>query len=66
MENLNFHDKKLILEALHSYKDDDNEEYNIEINALIKKIQRFKIIDKKSHVITIDNMTSMYHSKPKD
>ena len=41
MENLNFHDKKLILEALHSYKDDDNEEYNIEINALIKKIQRF-------------------------
>ena len=30
------------------------------------KTKRFKIIDKKSHVITIDNMTSMYHSKPKD
>ena len=30
------------------------------------KSKRFKIIDKKSHVITIDTMTSMYHSKPKD
>ena len=30
------------------------------------KTKRFKIIDKKSHVIIIDNMTSMYYSKPKD
>ena len=30
------------------------------------KSKRFKIIDKKSHFITIDTMTSMYHSKPKD
>ena len=39
MENLNFHDKKLILEALEAYKDTDNDEYNIEINDLINKIQ---------------------------
>ena len=36
---LNFSDKKLILEALESYKDTDNDEYNIEINDLINKIQ---------------------------
>ena len=30
------------------------------------KAKRFKIIDKKSYVITIDNMTSTYHSKPKE
>ena len=30
------------------------------------KAKRFKIIDKKSHVITIDNMTSTYYSKPKE
>ena len=36
---LNFVDKKLILEALEAYKDTDNDEYNIEINDLINKIQ---------------------------
>tara|TARA_R100000322_G_scaffold70930_1_gene44585 strand:- start:23 stop:145 length:123 start_codon:yes stop_codon:yes gene_type:complete len=36
---LNSADKKLILEALNAYKDTDNEEYNIEINELISKIQ---------------------------
>ena len=36
---LNFSDKKLILEALEAYKDTDNDEYNIEINELITKIQ---------------------------
>ena len=35
---LNFSDKKLILEALEAYKDTDNDEYNIEINQLIDKI----------------------------
>ena len=36
---LNSADKKLILEALNAYKDTDNDEYNIEINDLINKIQ---------------------------
>ena len=31
-------DKQLILDALNAYKDDDNEEYNFEINQLIKKL----------------------------
>ena len=31
-------DKQLILDALNAYKDDDNEEYNLEINQLIKKL----------------------------
>ena len=31
-------EKKLILDALNAYKDDDNEEYNVEINQLIKKL----------------------------
>ena len=31
-------DKQLILDALNAYKDDDNEEYNVEINQLIKKL----------------------------
>tara|TARA_Y100000361_G_C11156362_1_gene344393 strand:+ start:503 stop:637 length:135 start_codon:yes stop_codon:yes gene_type:complete len=35
---LTFSDKKLILEALEAYKDTDNEEYNEEINELIKKL----------------------------
>ena len=39
MKNLNLSDKKLILEALEAYKDTDNDEYNIEINNLINKIQ---------------------------
>jgi len=30
------------------------------------KVKRFKVIDKKSHIIIIDNMTSIIHSKPKD
>jgi hypothetical protein len=36
---LNFADKKLILEALEAYKDTDNDDYNIEIDELINKIQ---------------------------
>ena len=32
-------EEKLILEALEAYKDTDNDEYNIEINDLINKIQ---------------------------
>ena len=31
-------EKQLILEALNAYKDDDNEEYNVEINQLINKL----------------------------
>ena len=38
----------------------------IEGFLITNKSKRFKVIDKKSHVITIDNMTSMIHSKPKD
>ena len=38
----------------------------IEGFLITNKSKRFKVIDKKSHVITIDNMTSMYHSKPKN
>ena len=31
-------EKMLVLDALYAYKDDDNEEYNVEINQLIKKL----------------------------
>ena len=31
-------EKQLILEALNAYKDDDNEEYNVEINQLMNKL----------------------------
>ena len=40
---LNLNDRKLILEALEAYKDDDNDEYNIEINELINKIKITKL-----------------------
>ena len=30
------------------------------------KAKRFKVIDKKSHIIILDNMTSTYYSKPKN
>ena len=33
-------EKKLIIEALTAYKDDDNEEYNEEINKLLEKINK--------------------------
>jgi hypothetical protein len=32
-------EKNLLIEALIAYKDDDNEEYNIEINQLIEKLK---------------------------
>ena len=32
-------EKQLILDALNAYKDDDNEEYNVEINQLINKLK---------------------------
>ncbi len=38
----------------------------IEGFLITNKSKRFEVIDKKSHVITIDNMTSTYYSKPKD
>ena len=31
-------EKQLIFDALNAYKDDDNEEYNVEINQLINKL----------------------------
>ena len=31
-------EKQLILEALNAYKDDDNDEYNVEINQLMNKL----------------------------
>ena len=34
--------------------------------TLDKEVERFEVIDKESHVITKDNMTSTYHSKPKE
>ena len=37
-----------------------------EYYTLDKEVKRFEVIDKKSHVITKDNMTSTYHSKPKE
>jgi hypothetical protein len=33
---------------------------------MIKQNKRFQIIDKKTHVIYKDNMTSMIHSVPKN
>tara|TARA_Y100000114_G_scaffold125290_1_gene121313 strand:+ start:306 stop:428 length:123 start_codon:yes stop_codon:yes gene_type:complete len=33
-------EKKLIIEALNAYKDDDNEEYNDDINKLLEKINK--------------------------
>jgi len=36
----NKNEKKLIIEALHAFLDDDNEEYNEEIYILLKKINQ--------------------------
>ena len=42
MKNLfTFEELKLILESLNALLDDDNEEYNEDINKLIKKIKNF-------------------------
>ena len=41
-------------------------DFVIEKNITKNNLERFEVIDKKSHVITIDNMTSDYYSKPKD
>ena len=37
---MNTKERKLILDALYAYKDDDNEEYNVEINQLINKLNK--------------------------
>ena len=36
-----FEELKLIVESLNALLDDDNEEYNEDINKLIKKIKNF-------------------------
>ena len=41
-------------------------DFVIEKNITKNNLERFETIDKKSHVITIDNMTSDFYSKPKD
>ena len=41
-------------------------DFVIEKNITKNNLERFEVIDKKSHVITKDNMTSDYYSKPKD
>ena len=41
-------------------------DFVIEKNITKNNLERFETIEKKSHVITIDNMTSDYYSKPKD
>ena len=41
-------------------------DFVIEKNITKNNLERFEVIDKKSHVITKDNMTSAYYSKPKD
>ena len=41
-------------------------DFVIEKNITKNNLERFEVIDKKSHVITKDNMTSTYYSKPKD
>lgn len=42
MKNLfTFEELKLIVESLNALLDDDNEEYNEDINKLIKKIKNF-------------------------
>ena len=53
------------------YESLDTEKMNcvrafIEGFLITNKSERFEVIDKKSHVITKDNMTSTYYSKPKD
>ena len=53
------------------YESLDTEKMNcvrafIEGFLITNKSKRFEVIDKKSHVITKDNMTSTYYSKPKD
>ena len=39
---------------------------NKQIKSKPSKLKRFQLIDKKSHIILKDNMTSDYYSKPKD
>ena len=51
---------------LKNLKLKDLYEYVIEKNITKNNLERFEVIDKKSHVITKDNMTSTYYSKPKD
>ena len=41
-------------------------DFVIEKNITKNNLKRFEVIDKKSHVITKDNMTSDYYSRPKD
>ena len=41
-------------------------DFVIEKNITKNNLERFEVIDKKSHVITKDNMTSDYYSRPKD
>ena len=41
-------------------------DFVIENNITKNNLERFEVIDKKSHVITKDNMTSTYYSKPKN
>ena len=41
-------------------------DFVIEKNITKNNLERFETIEKKSHVITIDNMTSDFYSKPKD
>ena len=41
-------------------------DFVIEKNITKNNLDRFEVIDKKSHVITKDNMTSDYYSRPKD
>ena len=41
-------------------------DFVIEKNITKNNLERFEVIDKKSHVITKDNMTSDYYSRPKN
>ena len=41
-------------------------DFVIEKNITKNNLDRFEVIDKKSHVITKDNMTSDYYSRPKN
>ena len=58
------HAELLIEDNINKYKDKITSESVTDWH--VDFVERFEVIDKESHVITKDNMTSTYHSKPKE
>ena len=69
IEFINFSDDKSIeLDLTKTSKDDIKKAFKevITTKKQTSRPERFEVIDKESHVITKDNMTATYHSKPKE